>query len=121
MGLQHGLGILSQRRDWSRAVDNHHFAAPRIRLNTAPVSFNRPSTPAPSRGSMASFKAKPLARPLVSCSLLLTFAAMSSLGTALGQTHSGSPIVADLPVSSGTERVIFLGTQGARALLVFLP
>jgi hypothetical protein len=70
---------------------------------------------------MASFKAKPLARPLVSCSLLLTFAAMSSLGTALGQTHSGSPIVADLPVSSGTERVIFLGTQGARALLVFLP
>jgi hypothetical protein len=70
---------------------------------------------------MASFKAKPLARPLVSCSLLLTFAAMSSLGTALGQTQSGSPIVADLPVSSGTERVIFLGTQGARALLVFLP
>jgi hypothetical protein len=63
-------------------------------------------------------------RPLCRASqlaLLLLFAAMSSLGIALGQTVPGSPIVSDLPVAGGTERVLFLGTQGARALLVLLP
>jgi hypothetical protein len=53
--------------------------------------------------------------------LLLLFAAMSPRGTAVGQTAPGSPIVSDLPVAGGTERVLFLGTQGARALLVLLP
>jgi hypothetical protein len=52
---------------------------------------------------------------------LLAFAAVAPLGFALGQTAPGSPIVSDLPVAGGTERVLFLGTQGARALLVLLP
>jgi hypothetical protein len=46
---------------------------------------------------------------------------MSTLGIAHGQTVPGSPIVSDVPVANGTERVPFLGTQGARALLVLLP
>jgi hypothetical protein len=64
------------------------------------------------------------ARPLCRTSrlaLLLAFAAISPLGIALGQTAPGSPIVSDLPVASGTERVLFLGAQGARALVVLLP
>jgi hypothetical protein len=63
------------------------------------------------------------ARPLRRASrlaLLLLFAAMSALGIALGQTVPGSPIVSDVPVAGGTERVLFLGTKGARALLVLL-
>ena len=31
------------------------------------------------------------------------------------------PVVADISVASGTERVLFLGTERARALLVLLP
>jgi hypothetical protein len=46
---------------------------------------------------------------------------MSPLGTAVGQSAPGSSIVSDLAVAGGTERVLFLGTQGARALLVLLP
>ena len=64
------------------------------------------------------------ARPLCRASqlpLLFLFAAMSLLGTALGQTAPGSPIVSDLPVAGGTERVLFLGIQEASALLVLLP
>jgi hypothetical protein len=71
--------------------------------------------------SMASLKAKQLPRPLVICALLVAFAAVSPPGIALGQTAPGSPIVSDVPVAGGTERVLFLGTQGARALLVLLP
>jgi hypothetical protein len=52
---------------------------------------------------------------------LLAFAAVAPLAIALGQTAPGAPIVSDLPVAGGTERVLFLGTQGARALLVMLP
>jgi hypothetical protein len=53
--------------------------------------------------------------------LLLVFTVRSTLGIALGQTVLGSPIVSDVPVANGTERVLFLGTQGARVLLVLLP
>jgi pimeloyl-ACP methyl ester carboxylesterase len=53
--------------------------------------------------------------------LLFVFAAISPLGIAVGQTASSSPIVSDVPVVGGTERVLFLGSQGARALLVLLP
>ena len=42
-------------------------------------------------------------------------------GTALGETAPGSPVVSDVPIAGGTERVLFLGTPGARALLVLLP
>jgi hypothetical protein len=69
-------------------------------------------------------RARRAARPLCRTSrlaLLLAFAAISPLGIALGQTAPGSPIVSDLPVASGTERVLFLGAQGARALVVLLP
>jgi pimeloyl-ACP methyl ester carboxylesterase len=52
---------------------------------------------------------------------LLAFAAVAPLGIALGQTVPGLPIVSDLPVAGGTERVLFLGAQGARALVVLLP
>jgi pimeloyl-ACP methyl ester carboxylesterase len=47
--------------------------------------------------------------------------AISPLALALGQTAPGSPIISDVPVAGGTERVLFLGGQGARALLVLLP
>jgi hypothetical protein len=53
--------------------------------------------------------------------LPLVFAAMSTPGIAHGQTVPGSPIVSDVPVANGTERVLFLGTQGASALLGLLP
>ena len=53
--------------------------------------------------------------------LLIVSAAISPLGIGLGQTAPGSTIVSDIPVAVGTERVLFLGTQGARALLVLLP
>jgi len=53
--------------------------------------------------------------------LLLLFVAVPPLGIALGQTAPGSPIVSDVSVTGGTERVLFLGTQEARALLVLLP
>jgi pimeloyl-ACP methyl ester carboxylesterase len=46
---------------------------------------------------------------------------MSSLGIALGQTAPASSVVSDLSVAGGTERVLFVGTPGARALLVLLP
>ena len=71
--------------------------------------------------SMASFKAKQLSRPLVICALSLVFAAISALGVALGQTAPSPPIVSDVPVAGGTERVLFLGAREARALLVLLP
>jgi hypothetical protein len=70
---------------------------------------------------MASFKAKQLSKPLVIGALLLAFAAISPLGVALGQTAPGSPIVSDVQVAGGTERVLFLGVPGARAVLVLLP
>jgi hypothetical protein len=53
--------------------------------------------------------------------LLLVLAAISPLAIAHGQTAPGSPIVSDLRVTSGTERVLFLEAQGARALVVLLP
>jgi hypothetical protein len=54
--------------------------------------------------------------------LPFVIAAMSPLALALGQTTApGSPIVSDVPVAGGTERLLFLGGQGARALLVLLP
>jgi hypothetical protein len=46
---------------------------------------------------------------------VFVFAAISPFGIALGQTASGSPIVGDVAVASGPERVLFLGTQRARA------
>ena len=52
---------------------------------------------------------------------LPAFAAIPPRSIAVGQTAPGSPIVSDVPVAGGTERVLFLGTQGARALLVLLP
>jgi hypothetical protein len=52
---------------------------------------------------------------------LLAFAAVAPLGIALGQTAPGSPIVSDLPVASGIERVLFLETPVVCALLVMLP
>jgi len=70
---------------------------------------------------MVSFKAKPPPRPLVIWPLLLAFAAILPLGIALGQNAPGSPIIVDLPVAGGTERVLFRGTQRAPALLVLLP
>ena len=70
---------------------------------------------------MASFKAKPPPRPLVIWALLLAFDAILPLGIALGQNAPGSPIIVDLPVAGGTERVLFRGTQRAPALLVLLP
>ena len=48
-------------------------------------------------------------------------AVISPPGTALGETAPGSPVVSDVPIAGGTERVLFLGTPGARALLVLLP
>jgi hypothetical protein len=71
--------------------------------------------------SMASFKAKQLSRPLVICAPSLVFAAISALGVALGQTAPSPPIVSDVPVAGGTERVLFLGAKEARVLLVLLP
>lgn len=70
---------------------------------------------------MASFKAKQLSKLLAICALLLALAAVSPLGVALGQTAPASPIVSDVPVAGGTERVLFLGAPGARAVLVLLP
>jgi hypothetical protein len=70
---------------------------------------------------MASLRAKQLSRAFVICALSLLLAAISPLCVALGQNAPGSPIVADLPVAGGIERVLFLGGQGARALLVLLP
>jgi pimeloyl-ACP methyl ester carboxylesterase len=70
---------------------------------------------------MASFNAKQLSRPLVIRALLLAFAAISPLVIALGQTAPGSPVVSDVPVAGGTERVLFLGAKEAHAILVLLP
>jgi hypothetical protein len=53
--------------------------------------------------------------------ILLAFAATSSVGVAFGQTTPASHIVSDVPVVSGTERVLFLGGQQARAIVVLLP
>jgi hypothetical protein len=55
---------------------------------------------------MASFKAKLLLRPLMICTLLLAFAAISPLGIALGQIAPGSSIVSDVPLAGGIERVL---------------
>ena len=70
---------------------------------------------------MVSFKAKQLSRLLKICALPFSFAAISPLGTALGQTPPASPTVSDVPVSGGTARVLFLGASEARAILVLLP
>ena len=53
--------------------------------------------------------------------LLLVFAAISPLGIALGQNVPGPKIISDVPLAGGSERVLFLGAQGARALVVLLP
>jgi hypothetical protein len=53
--------------------------------------------------------------------LSFVFAVMSPLALALGQTAPGFPAISDIPVAGGSERVLFLGGQGARALLVLLP
>jgi hypothetical protein len=39
----------------------------------------------------------------------------------LEQTAPRAPIISDVPVAGGTERLLFLASQGARALLVLLP
>jgi hypothetical protein len=54
-------------------------------------------------------------------SILLAFAAISLVGVALGQSAATSPVVSDVPVAGGTERVLFLGGQQARAIVVLLP
>jgi hypothetical protein len=46
---------------------------------------------------------------------------MSLFGVALGQTAPAAAIVSDVPVAEGTERVLFLGGQQARAILLLLP
>jgi hypothetical protein len=53
--------------------------------------------------------------------LLLVFAVISTLGIARGQDAPGTPIVSDVRVAGGTERVLFLGAEESRALLVLLP
>ena len=71
--------------------------------------------------SMASFKEKQLSRLLKIWALPFSFAAISPLGIALGQTAPASPIVSDVQVAGGTARVLFLGAREARAVLVLLP
>ena len=58
---------------------------------------------------------------MISKVLLLVFAAFLPLGVSFGQNAPGSPIVNDVPVAGGTERVLFLGSHAARAILVLLP
>jgi len=70
---------------------------------------------------MASFKAKQLSRLLKIWALPFSFAAISPLGIALGQTPPASPIVSNVPISGGTARVLFLGASEARAIVVLLP
>jgi len=70
---------------------------------------------------MVSFKAKQLSRLLKIWALPFSFAAISPLGIALGQTAPASPIVSDVQVAGGTARVLFLGAREARAVLVLLP
>jgi len=53
--------------------------------------------------------------------VLLAVAAISLVGVALGQSAPTSPIVGDVPVAGGTERVLFLGGQQAHAIVVLLP
>jgi hypothetical protein len=53
--------------------------------------------------------------------ILLALAATSLSGSALGQTAPAPPIVSDVPVAGGTERVLFLGGQQARGIVVLLP
>jgi hypothetical protein len=53
--------------------------------------------------------------------ILLALAAISLVGVALGQSAPTSPIVSDVPVAGGTERVLFLGGLQARAIVVLLP
>jgi hypothetical protein len=52
---------------------------------------------------------------------MIVFAAISPLDSALGTTAPGSPIVSDVPIVGGNERLLFLGTQGAHAILILLP
>ena len=53
--------------------------------------------------------------------ILLALAAISLVGVALGQTTPTSPIISDVPVAGGTERVLFLGGQQARGIVLLLP
>ena len=53
--------------------------------------------------------------------ILLAFAATSLCGVALGQTAPAASIVSDVPVAGGTERVLFLGGQQARAIVLLRP
>jgi pimeloyl-ACP methyl ester carboxylesterase len=52
---------------------------------------------------------------------MLALAATSPCGGALGQTAPAAAIVSDVPVAGGTERVLFLGGQQTRAIVVLLP
>jgi hypothetical protein len=53
--------------------------------------------------------------------ILLAVAATSLSGMALGQTAPAASIVSDVAVADGTERVLFLGGQQARAIVLLLP
>src|SRR5713226_1811056 len=53
--------------------------------------------------------------------ILLAFAATWLAGVALGETAPAAPIVSDVPVAGGIERVLFLGGQQARATVLLLP
>jgi len=53
--------------------------------------------------------------------ILLALVATSLSGVALGQTAPAAAIVSDVPVAGGTERVLFLGGQQARAIVLLLP
>ena len=53
--------------------------------------------------------------------ILLAFAVTPLSGVALGQTAPATAIVSDVPVAGGTERVLFLGGQQARAIVLLLP
>jgi len=71
--------------------------------------------------NMASFQAKQFSRLLKICALPFSFAVISPLGIALGQTAPPSPTVSDVQVAGRTARMLFLGAKEARAIVVLLP
>jgi len=59
--------------------------------------------------------------PVRASTILLAFVATALCGVALGQTAPAAAIVSDVAVAEGTERVLFLGGQQARAIVLLLP